>query len=80
MEEEIVIELVPKHPQVPQDSLSLDASGSTAHFFRASGDDLLLTKDDLIGEDVSHSSSSFDEVAYIPTTEHLAPDAQAGDC
>lgn len=51
-------ELFPQHPEHPQDTISFDQSGSTAHYIRAHGPDIVLTVEDVLAGNYGSASSS----------------------
>jgi hypothetical protein len=56
---------IPQHPEHPQVSFSLESSGSTVEYFRASGPDFILRVEDILNNNFE-DSSSLDEVQSPP--------------
>ncbi|RLN03558.1 hypothetical protein C2845_PM13G06880 [Panicum miliaceum] len=56
---------VPQHPDVPQDTISFDKSGSTAQYLRAHGPDITLNIDDIFRGTIQSSSSSSNDASSV---------------
>lgn len=73
----------PQHPDQPQDSISFDQSGSSAHYLRANGRDIVLNVEDVLAgiygtnSADSSSSSSDSEVQSQPSLAFLRVESQA---
>ncbi|CAL5074955.1 unnamed protein product [Urochloa decumbens] len=77
-----VAEIVPQHPDQPQDTVSFDQSGSTACYLRAHGPDITLTVEDVLQGKYASSSSESDnsepEVqSHLPCTSFLVVEENA---
>ncbi|CAL4993466.1 unnamed protein product [Urochloa decumbens] len=59
---EVVAEIVPQHPDQPQDTISFDQSGSTACYLRAHGPDITLRVEDVLQGKYASSSSDSDNL------------------
>jgi hypothetical protein len=50
MEPDVVDDVVPHHPDQPQDTISFNQSGSIANYLRATGPDIHLSVEDILAQ------------------------------